>query len=245
MWLFCRLDRPSSVFFFFLSFLSVLLFYSSSELPIAPLSLQPAVVERNYAIRADVFFDKDANLMKAMLELPGLKKGDLKITLSRCPYTCLKQLTVSGKSKPVFPDVGLAVKERRFGRFYRTMAVPSDTTVRHSPPSSPFNVSNEEARLRRLSRICKTASSPSSFLAHRSRTPTKSPLYRSRSRDSVNLNLLSNFDVLVVFLSICTPRHLHANNMTQNENPRSLLATPDISDTRTHQLLCTIPHFNF
>ncbi|KAF9652573.1 hypothetical protein BDM02DRAFT_3266281 [Thelephora ganbajun] len=102
---------------------------SPSELPSAPLSLQPAVVERNYAIRADVFYDKDANLMKAMLELPGLKKSDLKITLSRCPYTCVKQLTVSGKSKPVFPDVGLAVKERRFGKFYRTMAVPSDTTV--------------------------------------------------------------------------------------------------------------------
>ena len=100
------------------------------DIPPAPLSLQPAVVERNYAIRADVFYDKDANLMKAMLELPGLKKSDLKITLSRCPYTCVKQLTVSGKSKPVFPDVGLAVKERRFGRFYRTMAVPSDTTVR-------------------------------------------------------------------------------------------------------------------
>ena len=72
---------------------------SSSELPSAPLSLQPAVVERNYAIRADVFYDKDANLVKAMLELPGLKKSDLKITLSRCPYTCVKQLTVSGKSK--------------------------------------------------------------------------------------------------------------------------------------------------
>ena len=93
------------------------------------------MVERNYAIRADVFYDKDANLMKAMLELPGLKKSDLKITLSRCPYTCEKQLTVSGKSKPVFPDVGLAVKERRFGRFYRTMAVPSDTTVRLPSPS--------------------------------------------------------------------------------------------------------------
>jgi len=109
---------------------------SSLELPSAPLSLQPAVVERNYAIRADVFYDKDANLMKAMLELPGLKKSDLKITLSRCPYTCVKQLTVSGKSKPVFPDAGLAVKERRFGRFYRTMAVPSDTTVRLPYPSA-------------------------------------------------------------------------------------------------------------
>jgi len=110
---------------------------SSLDLPSAPLSLQPAVVERNYAIRADVFYDKDANLMKAMLELPGLKKSDLKIILSRCPYTCVKQLTVSGKSKPVFPDVGLAVKERRFGRFYRTMAVPSDTTVRFPCSSLP------------------------------------------------------------------------------------------------------------
>ena len=94
------------------------------------------MAERNYAIRADVFYDKDANLMKAMLELPGLKKSDLKIILSRCPYTCVKQLTIAGKSKPVFPDVGLAVKERRFGKFYRTMAVPSDTTVRLLSSSS-------------------------------------------------------------------------------------------------------------
>jgi len=119
----------------------VLSLNSSMELPSAPLSLQPAVVERNYAIRADVFYDKDANLMKAMLELPGLKKSDLRITLSRCPYTCVKQLTVSGKSKPVFPDVGLAVKERRFGKFYRTMAVPSDTTVRFPRPSAPCAIS--------------------------------------------------------------------------------------------------------
>lgn len=132
--------------------------YSSSELPSAPLSLQPAVVERNYAIRADVFFDKDANLMKAMLELPGLKKSDLKITLSRCPYTCVKQLTIAGKSKPVFPDAGLAVKERRFGRFYRTMAVPSDTTVRLLSSPSLCVVSNGKDRLRRLSQICKTVS---------------------------------------------------------------------------------------
>ena len=148
---------------------------SSSDFPIAPLSLQPAVVERNYAIRADVFYDKDANLMKAMLELPGLKKSDLKITLSRCPYTCVKQLTVSGKSKPVFPDVGLAVKERRFGKFYRTMAVPSDTTVRLPSSSTFYLVPNEENRLRRLLRICKTVSLPSSSLVPRVPIPPKSP----------------------------------------------------------------------
>ena len=159
---------------------------SSLGLPSAPLSLQPAVVERNYAIRADVFYDKDANLMKAMLELPGLKKSDLKITLSRCPYTCVKQLTVSGKSKPVFPDGGLAVKERRFGRFYRTMAVPSDTTVRLSLSLySLARVSNGENRSRRSSRTCKTASSPSSSLVHRSPIPIKSPPCRFRSRKDV------------------------------------------------------------
>ena len=166
-------------------------FCSSSEIPPAPLSLQPAVVERNYAIRADVFYDKDANLMKAMLELPGLKKSDLKITLSRCPYTCVKQLTVSGKSKPVFPDAGLAVKERRFGKFYRTMAVPNDTTVRllSFPPPPVFP--NKEHRSRRSSQICKTVSSPLSSPAHPTQIQTQSPPHRLPSFEDVHLGLLN------------------------------------------------------
>ena len=181
-WLRFPLPSPSPSF--------LLSLYSSSELPSVPLSLQPAVVERNYAIRADVFYDKDANLMKAMLELPGLRKNDLKITLSSCPYTCVKQLTVSGKSKPVFPDVGLAVKERRFGKFYRTMAVPSDTTVRLLTFIPPRVVANREDRPRRSLRICKTASSPLSSLDHQPPTPTKSPQCRLRSRENVYFNLL-------------------------------------------------------
>lgn len=187
----CNLSVVGTDLATFFSFLPLPLARSlnSSELPFAPLSLQPAVVERNYAIRADVFYDKDANLMKAMLELPGLKKSDLKITLSRCPYTCVKQLTVSGKSKPVFPDVGLAVKERRFGRFYRTMAVPSDTTVRLFLFLCPICPPNKDNRSRRLSRICKTVSSPSSSPVHRLPTPTRSPPRRFRSRENLYIFL--------------------------------------------------------
>jgi hypothetical protein len=182
--------------------------------------LQPAVVERNYAIRADVFYDKDANLMKAMLELPGLKKSDLKITLSRCPYTCVKQLTVAGKSKPVFPDVGLAVKERRFGKFYRTMAVPNDTTVR-LPALSSRGVSNEADRSRRLSQICKTASSLLSYLEHRTSILIKSRPHRFQSRKNVYPNILSTM-FSVVSVSPYAPPIISRTlqNMTPVGNPR-------------------------
>jgi len=74
-------------------------------------------------------YDTDANVLKAMFELPGLKKTDIKIILSKCPHTRVKQIMVSGTSKSVFPDAGHSVRERRFGRFYRALVVPPDTTA--------------------------------------------------------------------------------------------------------------------
>jgi HSP20 family molecular chaperone IbpA len=83
-------------------------------------------------IRADVHYDASANQLKAMLELPGLKKSHIKIVLSKCPYTRVKQIHVSGISTSVFPEVGYSVRERKFGRFARTLVVPPETTVRSS-----------------------------------------------------------------------------------------------------------------
>lgn len=81
-------------------------------------------------IRADVHYDTTANQLKAMLELPGLKKSHIKIVLSKCPYTRVKQIHISGISTSVFPEVGYSVRERKFGRFARTLVVPPETTVR-------------------------------------------------------------------------------------------------------------------
>jgi HSP20 family molecular chaperone IbpA len=60
--------------------------------------------------------------MTVTMEVPGVRKADLRVTLQRCPYSRVKQLTVSGTTAPVFPDesVGYCLRERRFGDFVRS-----------------------------------------------------------------------------------------------------------------------------
>ena len=72
-----------------------------------------------------------------MLELPGVKKADVRVTLSTCYYNGVRQVTVSGYTNPVFPISSeggpggdLTVRERKFGEFTRTFPVPADIKVR-------------------------------------------------------------------------------------------------------------------
>lgn len=94
-------------------------------------------------MRADVHFDRVSNVVTAMLEVPGVKKHDLRFTLSVCPYTRVKQLSISGVSRPAFPfpepagqgqghESSVQVQERNFGEFSRTLVVPPETQVRVS-----------------------------------------------------------------------------------------------------------------
>jgi HSP20 family molecular chaperone IbpA len=84
---------------------------------------------RRFIIRADVHYDADSKLLTAHLELPGLKKRDLSITLSTCLYNRVRQIVIAGRSKPMLPETGYAIKERKFGEFSRTFAVPPETKV--------------------------------------------------------------------------------------------------------------------
>ena len=96
---------------------------------------QEAPPTRRFIITSDVYFDVDSKVLSAMLELPGVKKADLSIKLSTCFYNRVKQVTVSGQSKPAFPEDGnrCKVRERKYGEFTRTFAVPQDTQVRFLP----------------------------------------------------------------------------------------------------------------
>jgi len=85
---------------------------------------------RRFIIRADVHYDAESKLLTAHLELPGLKKRDLSITLSTCVYNRVRQVVIAGRSKPMLPEVGYAIRERKFGEFSRTFAVPPETKVR-------------------------------------------------------------------------------------------------------------------
>ncbi len=81
-------------------------------------------------------------MLTAMLELPGSKRTDLSVRLSTCVWNRVKQVTVSGKSKPGFPEGSLSVRERRFGQFSRTFAVGAETKVRtHIRLPSPLPAS--------------------------------------------------------------------------------------------------------
>lgn len=82
---------------------------------------------RKFIIRTDVHYDFETRLLSASLELPGLKKNDISIVLSTCCYNGVKQVVVSGRSRPVFPSKGYAVRERKYGEFTRTLVVASDT----------------------------------------------------------------------------------------------------------------------
>ncbi|TFK49300.1 hypothetical protein OE88DRAFT_1662773 [Heliocybe sulcata] len=86
---------------------------------------------KRYNIRTDVHFNAETNTMTAMFEIPGVKKTDIKIMLSRCPYSKAKQVTVRGIAKSVLPDDAAAAgffttRERHHGEFKRTLVVPSD-----------------------------------------------------------------------------------------------------------------------
>ena len=69
--------------------------------------------------------------MTVTLELPGVKKTDLTMSLGTCPYSRVKQITVRGRSGPLFTDEGYTVRERKYGEFKRILVVPPDTKVRN------------------------------------------------------------------------------------------------------------------
>lgn len=106
----------------------------------------PPPPPHRFIIRSDVYYDPDSKVLTAMLELPGVKRSDLRVTLSTCMYNRVRQVTVHGISRPVFPESqGHAmisplhsVRERKFGLFTRTFAVPSDLKV--SPCRSFFSL---------------------------------------------------------------------------------------------------------
>ncbi|KZV72599.1 small heat shock protein [Peniophora sp. CONT] len=70
--------------------------------------------------KMDVHEDKEKNLVTATFELPGLKKEDVQIDIHN------SVLTVSGETKidETKEQDGYAVRERRFGRFTRSIPVP-------------------------------------------------------------------------------------------------------------------------
>ena len=79
--------------------------------------------------RIDVHEDKEKNLVTATFELPGLNKENVSIDVHN------NVLTVSGESKfeSNSNENGYLLRERRFGRFSRSVPVPEGIKVCRFP----------------------------------------------------------------------------------------------------------------
>nr|GAT44363.1 predicted protein [Mycena chlorophos] len=101
---------------------------------------QPSAVAapegKPYGIRADTYYDPRSHVLTMLLELPGIKKQDVRISLTTNPYDRLRHLVIRGHSypplPPVHPDMSGLLRERRYGVCKRRFTVPVDTRVRPS-----------------------------------------------------------------------------------------------------------------
>jgi len=76
--------------------------------------------ERSMKPRMDLHENAEGNAVTATFELPGMKKDDVQIDVHN------GLLTVSGETKTTTDkeENGYVVKERRFGKFSRTLQLP-------------------------------------------------------------------------------------------------------------------------
>ena len=74
----------------------------------------------------DIHENAENNLVTATFELPGLKKEDVKIDVHN------DRLLVSGETSTTNEnhDKGYTVRERSFGKFSRSIALPQGVKVR-------------------------------------------------------------------------------------------------------------------
>lgn len=107
---------------------------------------------RRYDIRTDVYYDAANMVLMAALELPGVKKDNLKIELATCLISRIRQVTVTAIVRPEFPfavkpqeQLGsplamtsevsaprLLISQRRYGIYKRSYGVASHVQVRPS-----------------------------------------------------------------------------------------------------------------
>jgi len=74
----------------------------------------------------DLHEDSNKNVVSVTMELPGVKKEDVELEVRN------GQLTVSAETKDLVEHSasGYAVRERRFGKFSRSLRLPKGVKVR-------------------------------------------------------------------------------------------------------------------
>ncbi|KAG7097833.1 hypothetical protein E1B28_005151 [Marasmius oreades] len=80
---------------------------STSEHPVPAQVQRPQAQSqprRRLIPRADMHYDPQSHVLSVSMELPGVKKAELRLTLSTCLFNRVRQLTVKGRSDPVFAN---------------------------------------------------------------------------------------------------------------------------------------------
>lgn len=76
----------------------------------------------------DLHENSEKNLVTASFEFPGATKNDHQIEVHNCKVTILAET----KNSTEKDDNGYAVRERRFGKYSRTLQLPQGVKVCHS-----------------------------------------------------------------------------------------------------------------
>ncbi|KAF8906744.1 hypothetical protein CPB84DRAFT_1675319, partial [Gymnopilus junonius] len=81
-------------------------------------------------IPADLQYSRDTHILTASLELPGVKRDRLRITLGTAYFNKVRYVCVIAESTPsVNRIVNPNLRERRFGLMRRVIQVPETTTL--------------------------------------------------------------------------------------------------------------------
>ncbi|EMD34716.1 hypothetical protein CERSUDRAFT_97298 [Gelatoporia subvermispora B] len=84
---------------------------------------------RHFTLRADTLYDPIAGMFVAALDLPGVRRADVRLSLRRCPLTRARVLVVAGVRRPTIPAQRHATRECKYGECMRALLVPPHTQV--------------------------------------------------------------------------------------------------------------------
>jgi len=96
-------------------------------------------------LRMDLHEDKEKNLVTATFEFPGVTKENISIDVHN------GRLTVSAETKQSseHDENGYAVRERRFGKYSRTLQLPQGVKVTKSHISTSLMNADKRIRMRK------------------------------------------------------------------------------------------------
>lgn len=92
----------------------------------------------------DIHHDDKSNTVCATFELPGLQKEDVSIDVNN------NILTVSGETKQSTErkEEGYTLRERRHGKFSRSLSLPQGLKVSRNLTTEPWDDINVSSRMR-------------------------------------------------------------------------------------------------